>query len=78
MSTIDTYTTAPADYDGFGTTTIGVVGRTAGRTVRHVRTPAAHTDWQRNRYWSGAIYLVATAEQWAEHVRLGLADGVAS
>lgn len=72
---VTTYTTAPETYDGFGTQTVDpAAGRLKGGTeVRRVETPAVHADWQRNRYFSGAIYLVASEDEWAEHVRLGLA-----
>lgn len=76
--TVATYTTAPADYDGFGTAGVDV-GTMAGRTVRRVVTPAEHYGWQRDRYRSGGIYLVTDREGWDERVASGVAsEGVSS
>lgn len=70
-----TYTTCPVDYDGFGTETIRVVGRCGkGLPVRLVSTPLEHAEWQRNRYYSGGIYLVADALRWQELVDYKLVD----
>jgi hypothetical protein len=70
-----TYTTAPESYDGFGTRTVdAVVGRLKGGTeVRRVETPSEHVNWQRQRYHSGAIFLVANEQEWKEHIEYGLA-----
>ncbi len=77
---VTTYTTAPETYDGFGTETVApVAGHTSrGTPVRRVETPAVHAEWQRQRYYSGVIYLVATEEDWATHLRLGLANATAT
>ena len=60
-----TYTDAPEAYDGFGTVTLAVAGRTEKRPVRKVDTPEQHVEWQRMRYGSG-MNLYATEERWAE------------
>ena len=61
-----TYTDAPTDYDGFGTTTVREVGRTTrGATVRLVSTPPEHMQWQRDRYASG-LHLYADENRWSE------------
>lgn len=60
---IRTWTDAPAEYDGFGTKTVQVVGRTARGTVRIVETPVGHVTWQRGRYDSG-MYLSCDADRW--------------
>ena len=58
-----TYTTAPEVYDGFGTTTIRIIGLFDGKPVRLVETPPEHVDWQRCRYASG-MHLGASEEEW--------------
>jgi hypothetical protein len=50
---IVTYTTAPAEYDGFGTRIEQVMGTYNGHIVRRVTTPERHVRWQRDRYGSG-------------------------
>ena len=50
---VSTYTTAPVDYDGFGTETVAVVGTFDKKPLRHVETPVEHVEWQRMRYGSG-------------------------
>ena len=60
-----TYTTAPSDYDGFGTETLRVVGTMAGKPVRQVDTPVEHVEWQRQRYGSG-LYPAYTAKEFRE------------
>lgn len=47
------YTTAPDDYDGFGTRTIGIVGYDSGKPVRQVEIHPEHLRWQESRYGSG-------------------------
>jgi hypothetical protein len=74
---IRTLTTAPDDYDGFGTRTVRIAGwlqRTdrEPEEVRLVETPEEHVDWQRGRYSSG-IYLVNTPEQWRKTVDANMA-----
>lgn len=75
-----TYTTAPPDYDGFGTEILDeVVGHAKGGTpVRRVQTPEPHVAWQRNRYLSGWIYLVADEAEWRKQLGYGLVTEVAS
>lgn len=61
MSTpVIAYTDAPEAYDGFGTTTLQVMGKTSSRCVRHahgaIRKVAIHPEhlrWQTTRYESG-------------------------
>jgi hypothetical protein len=66
------YTTAPVDYDGFGTTTIGVFGLDRrGREIRGVKAVPRHADWQRQRYGSG-LCLVLDEAQMLEAVQAGL------
>jgi hypothetical protein len=48
-----TYTTAPAEYDGFGTRIAQVMGTYNGHIMRRVTTPERHVRWQRDRYGSG-------------------------
>lgn len=50
---IVTYTTAPAEYDGFGTRIEQVMGTYNGHIMRRVTTPERHVRWQRDRYGSG-------------------------
>jgi hypothetical protein len=50
------YTDAPVDYDGFGTTTIIVVGKTRRGDVRHVDVAPDHLRWQEGRYGSGGYF----------------------
>ena len=47
------YTTAPRDYDGFGTVHIGIVGVLGGRPLRKVEIRGDALGWQEQRYWSG-------------------------
>ncbi len=57
------YTSCPIDYDGFGTHSVRVVGvDSSGRDVRKVEIMTRHLDWQRNRYYSGGIYLVVNQD----------------
>lgn len=71
-----TYTTAPEEYDGFGTELIAEIGRMkkGGTTVRLVATPAEHLDWQRNRYYSGGIYFVGDFAAWKTLLGAGIAE----
>jgi hypothetical protein len=59
-----TYTTAPADYDGFGSETVRVLGCFNDKPLRQVETPLEHVQWQRDRYGSG-LYPAFTEEQMA-------------
>lgn len=66
-----TFTSAPEDYDGFGTTTIRVAGiNRRGQSVREVETPDSAVEWQRMRYGSG-LHLAASVEEFAKLVRYG-------
>lgn len=48
------YTTAPIDYDGFGTRTVFPdCGSDSGKTIRQVAIHAEHLQWQETRYSSG-------------------------
>ena len=66
-----TYTTAPVDYDGFGTETLEIIGTWDGGLssgfVRRVSTPSEHITWQRARYESGC-YLSCDRVTWAERM----------
>ena len=66
------YTTAPVDYDGFGTKCHGVVGTTCGKDVRLVGIDPDHLNWQDMRYGSG-MHSCRTREDWDELVTFGLA-----
>lgn len=73
-ATETTYTSAPPDYDGFGTVTVrdcaGVLK--SGKVLREVATPAEHVEWQRNRYYSGGIYATFTPVQFEQAVEYKL------
>lgn len=66
-----TYTTAPADYDWFGTTEIipdvGTHVGAIGKTVRKVEGPADRVEEQRDRYASGC-HMAADETEWAKLV----------
>lgn len=48
------HTTAPIEYDGFGTITLDAdTGSINGRTLRAVRICKKHREWQTSRYLSG-------------------------
>ena len=66
------YTTAPVDYDGFGTVDHGIVGETSGKEVRLVGISPEHLDWQEMRYGSG-MHCSHSKDSWNELVRHGLA-----
>jgi len=72
--TVVTYTTAPADYDGFGTRTDrAAVARSSGKLIRRVRTPAPHVNWQRMRYGSG-LHMAADEAEFAKMREYGLLE----
>ena len=51
------YTSAPENYDGFGTKTIRILGKDRkGDTIRQVEIKNEHFMWQDTRYVSG-LYL---------------------
>ena len=67
-----TYTSAPADYDWYYTTEIGVVGKDGrGLNVRKVSSPERHFEAQRDRYTSGLHFAIDEAE-WEKRVSLKL------
>jgi hypothetical protein len=70
------WTTAPESYDGFGTETVRIAGHRVNgrRSVREVTTPAVHAEWQRQRYYSGAIYMVADEAEWKKLIDCGLVE----
>jgi hypothetical protein len=68
-----TYTTAGEEYDGFGTRTLKIAGKTnRSKVVRLVMTPEPHVGWQRARYSSG-LHLAVDIEEWRKLVAYGLA-----
>jgi len=59
-----TYTTAPADYDWFGTHTIEIAGKDSrGRDVRKVSGPTSRVQAQRDRYGSG-LHMAVDQTEW--------------
>jgi hypothetical protein len=67
-----TYTTAPEDYDWFGTHTVAIVGTTdRGKTVRKVLSDPNYLDGQRARYGSG-LHLAVDETEWQKLVNYGL------
>lgn len=71
---MQTWTTAPEAYDGFGTKRIRVVGVDKnGSEVWEVTTPREHVQWQRDRYYSGGVYIVVmTASDLQDRIDFGL------
>lgn len=68
-----TYTTAPKDYDSWGTHTVAVAGTTDnGKTVRKVASPPNYVEWQRDRYSSG-LHMAVDETEWQKLVSYGLA-----
>lgn len=65
------YTTAPADYDDFGTVST-VVGWEHDRPVRRVEIADDHLEWQEGRYWSGC-YACWDERGWFQMLKCGLA-----
>ena len=68
-----TYTTAPEDYDWFGTRTVDPAAGTSqrGRAVRKVAGPAGRVEAQRARYGSG-LHLAVDEAEWCKLVEYGL------
>ena len=65
-TTVVRYTTAPVEYDGFGTLTICVVGILDGKKpVRKISCQAQHVRWQEARNGSG-MHPTFTPEEFAE------------
>jgi hypothetical protein len=61
---VPTWTSAPVDYDGFGTVTVEAdCGVYCGKPIRKVETPLKHLNWQRDRYGSG-LHTAASAVEW--------------
>jgi hypothetical protein len=50
---IVTYTTAPTEYNGFGTRIAQVMGTYNGHIMRRITAPEHHVRWQRDRYGGG-------------------------
>lgn len=69
-----TYTTAPEDYDWFGTRTVGVAGTDRrGRPVRKVEGPAGYAEGQRARYGSG-LHMAVDEAEWRKLLEYGLCN----
>jgi hypothetical protein len=70
---IKTYTTAPLEHDGLGTTTLNDrVGHVTAGPVREVMTPQEHVEMQRVRY-AAEGHLAASEEEWASMLKHGQA-----
>jgi hypothetical protein len=71
-----TYTTAPVDYDWFGTRFLGVVGRDKrGKEIRRVAGPSNRVEAQRARYGSG-LHLAVDEAEWKKLVGYKLVEVV--
>lgn len=68
-----TYTTAPKDYDWFGTHTEAIVGTIKGKTIRKVRSDPHHVEAQRDRYASG-LHMAADETAWKKLVKYKLVE----
>lgn len=67
-----TYTTAPADYDWFDSSTVRVVGHDKrGRPIRLVSSDPKHVQSQRERYMSG-LHMAADDTEWEKLVKYNL------
>lgn len=67
METI-TYTTAPRDYDWFGTHEVeAVAGTSGGKVVRKVSGPSERVEAQRARYDSG-LHMAVDEQEWQKLV----------
>jgi len=63
---VESYTTAPEDYDGFGTRTVETIGKgVRGKAWRLIETPAEHINWQKGRNGSG-LHPTWSREEWEE------------
>lgn len=61
---VATWTTAPKDYDWFGTREICIAGTASnGKAIRMVAGPARRVEDQRNRYGSG-LHMAADRAEW--------------
>ena len=63
--TVDYVTTAPANYDGFGTERITLHGETLPHGLQRVRIDCEHLDWQVTRYGSGLHACDLAPRLWA-------------
>jgi len=72
-----TYTTAPVDYDWFGTKTVDAfAGKDArGRIIRKVSGPKSRVEAQRCRYGSG-LHLAADEVEWSKLVEYKFVEPV--
>lgn len=67
-----TYTTAPTDYDWFGTTTVKIAGHDKrGRPIRLVSSDPRHAQAQRDRYASG-LHMAVDDTEWEKLVNYKL------
>lgn len=63
-----TYTTAPTDYDWFGTRTVALAGvDSRGKTIRKVSGPSNRVEAQRGRYASG-LHMAVDETEWKKLV----------
>lgn len=72
-----TYTTAPEDYDWFGTRTVEIAGTYLGtnnkqKPVRKVTGPKFRVEAQRDRYASG-LHLAVDEKEWRKLLAFNLA-----
>jgi hypothetical protein len=63
--TVDYVTSAPANYDGFGTERINLHGEKLPDGLQRVRIDREHLDWQLCRYGSGLHPYAAAPRLWA-------------
>lgn len=67
-----TYTTAPSDYDWFGTATVRVVGHDKrGKPIRLVTSDPKYAQSQRERYASG-LHMAVDDTEWEKLVKYNL------
>lgn len=67
-----TYTTAPADYDWFGSKTVSIAGHDKrGRPIRLVSSDPQHAQAQRERYMSG-LHMAVDDTEWEKLVKYDL------
>ena len=71
-STAVIYTTAPADYDWWLTTAVGVAGKIGAKTVRKVEIPIGRIEEQCARYASG-LHMAVDEAEWRKLVTYQLA-----
>jgi hypothetical protein len=69
-----TYTTAPVDYDWFGTETVKVVGKDKrGKVIRQVSSDPNRAEAQRGRYMSG-LHMAVDEAEWTKLVNYKLVE----